>query len=110
MGVYVADVARVPRSEIASTWQVICSSMGGTQPENFLNSIGKGPDGSGAASRCSATYHIERSCPRGRCSEGATWRGRVHVAGGDILLWKRKAEKYAVGLGVDYTIVHPVSR
>ena len=39
--------------------QVLCSSMGGTQPENFLNSIGRKPDGSG----------------------------------GQILLWKRKAEK-----------------
>ena len=26
---------------------VICSSMGGTQPDNFLNSIGKKPDGTG---------------------------------------------------------------
>ena len=39
--------------------------MGGTQPENFLNSIGKQADGSG----------------------------------GDILLWKRKAERYLVESG-----------
>jgi len=37
------------------------SSMGGTDPDNFLNSIGKNSDGSGD---------------------------------GDILLWKRKAERY----------------
>ena len=39
------------------------SSMGGTDPSNFLNTIGKNADGSG---------------------------------NGDILLWKRKAEKYLV--------------
>jgi hypothetical protein len=38
---------------------VFLSSMGGTQPDNFLNTIGKQPDGSG----------------------------------GDILVWKRKAEE-----------------
>ena len=37
--------------------------MGGTDPNNFLNSIGKNKDGSG---------------------------------NGDMLLWKRKAEKYLV--------------
>lgn len=52
---------------------VFVSSMGGTQPENFLNSIGRRPDGSG----------------------------------GDILLWKRKAERYLIDSGLVYTIVHP---
>jgi nucleoside-diphosphate-sugar epimerase len=41
---------------------VFLSSMGGTQPDNFLNTIGKQPDGSG----------------------------------GDILLWKRKAEEVRI--------------
>jgi len=52
---------------------VFVSSMGGTQPDNFLNSIGKRADGSG----------------------------------GDILLWKRKAERYLIESGLTYTIVHP---
>ena len=52
---------------------VFVSSMGGTQPENFLNGIGRRDDGSG----------------------------------GDILLWKRKAERYLVASGLDYTIIHP---
>lgn len=52
---------------------VFVSSMGGTQPENFLNTIGRRADGSG----------------------------------GDILLWKRKAERYLMESGLDYTIVHP---
>ena len=39
------------------------SSMGGTDPSNFLNAVGKNPDGTG---------------------------------NGDILLWKRKAERYLV--------------
>ena len=52
---------------------VFISSMGGTQPDNFLNAIGKRPDGSG----------------------------------GDILLWKRKAERYLLGSGMDFTIIHP---
>jgi len=40
---------------------VVVSSMGGTDPNNFLNQVGKKPNGSG---------------------------------NGDILLWKRKAERY----------------
>lgn len=52
---------------------VFVSSMGGTQPENFLNTIGRREDGTG----------------------------------GDILLWKRKAERYLIESGLDYTIVHP---
>lgn len=42
---------------------VLVSSLGGTNPDNFLNSVGKRKDGSGD---------------------------------GDILLWKRKAEKYLI--------------
>ena len=53
---------------------VVVGSMGGTDPSNFLNQIGKNKDGSGD---------------------------------GDILLWKRKAEKYLVESGLDYTILHP---
>jgi hypothetical protein len=43
------------------------SSMGGTDPDNFLNKVGKNPDGSG---------------------------------NGDILLWKRKAERYLVNVSI----------
>lgn len=50
---------------------VLVSSMGGTDPENFLNTVGA-DDGHG-----------------------------------DILLWKRQAEKYLVQSGLDYTILHP---
>ena len=46
---------------------VICSSMGGTDPENPLNKL----------------------------------------AGANILLWKRKAEKYLIDSGLTYTICHP---
>jgi hypothetical protein len=53
---------------------VVVGSMGGTDPDNFLNSVGKNQDGSG---------------------------------NGDILLWKRKAERYLVESGLDYTIIHP---
>lgn len=52
---------------------VICSSMGGTNPANPLNSLGRGDDGKG----------------------------------GNILLWKRKAEKYLIDSGITYTIIHP---
>jgi uncharacterized protein YbjT (DUF2867 family) len=59
------------------THVVICSSMGGTDPSNMLNGIGRkeSPDGS--------------------------------IKGGNILLWKRKAEKYLIDSGLPYTIVHP---
>lgn len=57
---------------------VVVSSMGGTQPENFLNTIGR-------------TEGDEKS--------------------GNILLWKRKAEKFLIGLcrgtSMSYTIIHP---
>lgn len=52
---------------------VICGSMGGTNPDNMLNGIGKAADGTG----------------------------------GNILLWKRKAEDYLIKSGLTYTIVHP---
>ncbi|CAB1119693.1 unnamed protein product [Ectocarpus sp. CCAP 1310/34] len=52
---------------------VYVGSMGGTQPDNFLNTIGKQEDGTG----------------------------------GDILLWKRKAEEYLIASGMTYTIIHP---
>lgn len=52
---------------------VICSSMGGTDPANMLNSLGRKADGSG----------------------------------GNIILWKRKAEAYLMESGRPYTIVHP---
>ena len=47
--------------------------MGGTDSDNFLNTIGRQTDGSG----------------------------------GDILLWKRRAERYLIASGLSYTIVHP---
>lgn len=53
---------------------IVVSSMGGTDPDNFLNSIGKDKTGEG---------------------------------NGDILLWKRKAEKYLTESGLQYTIIHP---
>ena len=52
---------------------VLCSSMGGTDPDNMLNTLGRQADGTG----------------------------------GNILLWKRKAEKYLMESGLNYTIVHP---
>lgn len=54
---------------------VVVGSMGGTQPENFLNTIGK--------------------------VEGDDLSG-------DILVWKRKAEKYLIeNTGLSFTIIHP---
>merc|ERR1711862_1073058 len=47
--------------------------MGGSNPANPLNNLGKKEDGSG----------------------------------GNILLWKRKAEVYLKNSGLPYTIVHP---
>lgn len=46
---------------------IFIGSMGGTDPENFLNKLG----------------------------------------GGNVLLWKRKAEQYLIASGLDYTIIHP---
>mmetsp|Transcript_33370 Transcript_33370/g.64384 ORF Transcript_33370/g.64384 Transcript_33370/m.64384 type:complete len:141 (-) Transcript_33370:159-581(-) len=51
--------------------------MGGTDPSNMLNSLGRTVNADGSAE------------------------------GGNILLWKRKAEKYLIDSGRPYTIVHP---
>lgn len=59
------------------THVVICSSMGGTDPGNMLNALGR----------------VTRA-------DGTT-------EGGNILLWKRKAEVYLMESGLPYTIVHP---
>lgn len=56
---------------------VLCSSMGGTNPNNSLNGLGKVTNADGTTS------------------------------GGDILKWKRKAEVYLKESGLPYTIVHP---
>ena len=56
---------------------VICSSMGGTDPDNMLNALG-----------------------RKTLADGTK-------EGGDILLWKRKAELYLIESGLPYTVVHP---
>lgn len=56
----------------SKTHVVLCSSMGGTDPNHPLNQLGK-----------------------------------VDGKGGNILQWKRKAEKYLMDSGRPYTIVHP---
>lgn len=53
---------------------ILVSSMGGTDPKDFLNTLGKNKKGEG---------------------------------NGDILIWKRKAEKYLIDSGLQYTIIHP---
>ena len=62
---------------------VVCSSMGGTDPGNMLNSIGKKKDPETG-----------------------------EETGGNILMWKRKSEKYLIekagnDSNLKYTIVHP---
>jgi len=64
---------------------VLVSSMGGTNPENFLNTVGKNRNKQ--ASKQSSNENYDEH--------------------GDILLWKRRAEKYLVESGLDYTILHP---
>lgn len=57
---------------------VLCGSMGGTNPNNSLNNLGKITNSDGS------------------------------VTGGDILKWKRKSEVYLIDeSGLPYTIVHP---
>ena len=55
---------------------ILVSSMGGTDPNNFLNSVGKRTTKSSSKS-----------------SKSASSKDEGH---GDILLWKRRAEKYLV--------------
>lgn len=56
---------------------VLCGSMGGSNPGNPLNNLGKVTKDDGS------------------------------ISGGNILLWKRKAEAYLIDSGLTYTIVHP---
>lgn len=70
---------------------VLISSMGVTDPDNFLNSVGKNGHGHGHDNK--NTQDNENDKKKGH---------------GDILMWKRKAEKYLVEeSGLDYTIIHP---
>ena len=59
------------------THVVLCSTMGGTNPGNPLNALGRttNPDGT--------------------------------TVGGNIVMWKRKSEIYLIDSGNPYTIVHP---
>ena len=65
------------------THVVICSSMGGTNPDHMLNGLGR-DDGDPAVHR--------EADPETK---------------GNILQWKRKAEKYLIESGLTYTIIHP---
>ena len=56
---------------------VLCSSMGGTNPDHILNTIGR-------ETRTDGSTH-----------------------GGEILRWKRKSEEYLIASGLPYTVVHP---
>lgn len=66
---------------------VLVSSMGGTDPDNFLNTVGK-----------------NRSKLSKKKNDNDNEKDDGHS---DILLWKRRAEKYLVESGLDYTILHP---
>lgn len=72
---YEGQIAQIEMAKkVGISHVVVVGSMGGTDPDNFLNAVGKNADGSG---------------------------------NGDILLWKRRAEKYLVESGLAYTIIHP---
>lgn len=72
---YEGQVAQIELAKrLGISHVVLVSSMGGTNPNEFLNSIGKDKNGNG---------------------------------NGDILQWKRKAERYLVDSGLHYTIIHP---
>jgi hypothetical protein len=66
--------------------------MGGTDPNNFLNAVGK------------------RKVKGGK--KGATTTTTTTTGQGDIMIWKRKAEEYLVNVcgkqhNMDYVILHP---
>jgi nucleoside-diphosphate-sugar epimerase len=75
-------MAEASSSASSAKHVVVCSSMGGTDPDNMLNALGRSTD------------------PE---------TGKV--TGGNILLWKRKSEKYLIEQSSDnnlkHTIVHP---
>ena len=111
-----------------ATRVVICSSMGGTDADHMLNRLGRTelPDGttqggnseppragcpnSGALIRFLRV--LARQIPESRVPLRAgcpnSHQGtRCAVAPVAVLLWKRKAEQYAIDSGLPYTIVHP---
>ena len=119
------------------THVVICSSMGGTDPSNMLKYVhcmsrlararararvhtrplvlpAAPPVAPPAALALLARSHAHtptrshahtllRAPAYTRSALGRDAEGK----GGDILLWKRKAEKYLIDSGLPYTIVHP---
>jgi len=78
---YMGQIAQIDLAKKLGIGHVVLvSSMGGTNPDNFLNTVGK-----------------NRNNNSNEKDDGH----------GDILLWKRRAEKYLVESGLDYTILHP---
>ena len=65
------------------THVVVCSSMGGTNPDHMLNGLGRDE------------------------GDPAVHREGDPETKGNILQWKRKAEKYLIDSGLTYTIIHP---
>ena len=71
---------------------VICSSVGGTDPDHIQNRIGR----------------VTSTTKTGKEEEdGTTSSTDTTTTGGNILRWKRKAEMYLSDSGLPYTIVHP---
>lgn len=66
--------------------------MGGTDKNNFLNTIGNG------------NILVSNTCGAVALPCSLTHVPVAHCAS---QLWKRKAEKYLINSGLNYTIVHP---
>ena len=97
---------------------VICGSMGGTNPDNMCvwlrdlfihrtRAHWRATRGARTIIRSGGASH----CARGRVGSGLCRLNGIGKAadgtGGNILLWKRKAEDYLIKSGLTYTVVHP---
>lgn len=96
---------------------VVASSMGGTDENNFLNSIGKAKDGSGDGDilvwkrKVSAKVLSKRSNKRTYVVDYMSLNSDSHRQAyfdfESFPFIDIKAEKYLLKSGLDYTIIHP---
>lgn len=106
-----------------TTHVVLVSRMGGTDPHNPINEIGRVtlPDGQTKAAvvnniKTTLRQYIANAMIVTFCYPFVAYRyveskcfynAAEHLQGGDLLLWKRKAERYLVSSGLPFTIIHP---
>eukprot|EP00887_Chlorella_sp_A99_P003271 scaffold9.g3271.t1 len=76
----------------------------GQMPEQIDWRVGRAGQGGGARRACGLKKVVLIGSMGGTDRSNAS--GRLWIGNGNILIWKRKAEKYLINSGLNYTIIH----